>query len=473
MRNRLMSRVNKNRQSGVRSHRSRVFRLSSSPLSGSFSKLLPSLSVCISALVLGSYSAYSVAGVSILRPPREARSDEPLVVTIVYTGDAPSGTSVDVPRTLSVTLTNGEALPRAVLLTRASGAPEHVRLAAGEMKAVSYSAPWPDWARGALRIDLPGVDVSPSVVLLTRVPRNAATASAATAAPASAAAVASASAPVVIAPAEGPMAGNESIAAQVPPSTVKPSNSLVPDLGTFLVGRFSFYQPTYFADGWDSSEDGLAKFQVSFKFRFVLPDDPRSRGFLDNLYFAYTQTSLWDIRGHMNPFYDTSYMPALFYYLEDAGWRTSWFTRMGIESGYEHESNGTAGPGSRGIDYVYIKPIWDFGDLNANHLTIEPKIYAYTHKQDTNSDIADYRGYVDLLVKYGSADGWQLATTLRKGTKSTYGSVDVQFTYPLAKIFGSAWGGYLFLNYFNGYAEDLLSYNQHRWAARIGFAVSR
>jgi outer membrane phospholipase A len=62
---------------------------------------------------------------------------------------------------------------------------------------------------------------------------------------------------------------------------------------------------------------------------------------------------------------------------------------------------------------------------------------------------------------------------LRKGTKSTYGSVDVQFTYPLAKLLGDAWGGYLLLNYFNGYAEDLLDYNQHRWAVRLGFAVSR
>ncbi|TDG10970.1 phospholipase [Paraburkholderia guartelaensis] len=429
----------------------------------------------LAVATLAGYVPASRAAVSIMRPPREARSDEPLVVTIVYSGDAPTGSSIDVPRDLSITLTNGEALPKAVLLAREPGAPEHLRLAAGEMKAVSYSAAWPKWARGALRVDVPGVDVSPSVVLLTRMPASA-TANAA--APASAplvpaATVASASEPVATAPVEGPMAGNASLAAQMPPSTVKPSNSLVPDIGTFLAGRLSFYQPNYFADGWSSSDADLARFQISIKFRFILPDDPRSRGFLDNLYFAYTQTSLWDVRGDESPFHDTSYMPALFYYLEDTGWRSSWFTRMGIESGYEHESNGTAGSGSRGVDIVYVKPIWDFGDLNANHLTIEPKIYAYEHIQESNGDIAHYRGYVDLLFKYGSPDGWQLATTLRKGTRSTYGSVDVQFTYPLAKLFGNAWGGYVFLNYFNGYAEDLLYYNQHRWAARIGFAVSR
>jgi len=174
------------------------------------------------------------------------------------------------------------------------------------------------------------------------------------------------------------MAGNESLAAQMPPSTVKPSNSIVPDLGTFLLGRLSLYQPNYFADGWSSNDADLARFQLSVKFRFVLPDDPRSRGLLDNLYFAYTQRSLWNIRGYDSPFHDTSYMPALFYYLEDTGWRSKWFTRMGVETGYEHESNGTAGAGSRGIDILYVQPIWDFGDIHANHLTVAPK-YTDTH----------------------------------------------------------------------------------------------
>jgi outer membrane phospholipase A len=439
---------------------------------------LPWARLACAALVMSTFAGYvpeSRAAVSITRPPREARSDEPLVVTVVYSGDAPTGSSIDVPRELSVTLTNGEALPRAVVLTREAGAPEHLRLATGEMKAVSYSAPWPEWARGAVRVDVPGVDVSPSVVLLTRMPKQA-TASAAAPAAASApagATVASASSALHIGQAEGPMAGNESLAAQMPPSTVKPSNSVVPDLGTFIAGRFSFYQPNYFADGWDSDTEGLAKFQISFKFRCVVPDDPRSRGFLDNLYFAYTQTSLWDIREYSAPFHDTSYMPALFYYVQDTGWKTSWFTRMGIEAGYEHDSNGEDGPESRGVDYFFVKPIVDFGNLNDYHVTVAPKIYGYTHIAGENSNIADYTGYVDLLIKYGSPDGWELATTLRKGTKSTYGSVDAQFTYPLAKLFGSAWGGYIFLNYFNGYGEDLLTYNQHRWAARIGFALSR
>ncbi|WP_176061516.1 phospholipase A, partial [Paraburkholderia sp. BCC1876] len=91
-----------------------------------------------------------------------------------------------------------------------------------------------------------------------------------------------------------------------------------------------------------------------------------------------------------------------------------------------------------------------------------------------NRDIADYRGYMDLVVKYGSPDGWQLSTTLRKGTHHWYGSVDTQLSYPLAKLFGNAWGGYVWIGYFNGYGEDLLDYNQRQhWIARVGVSIAR
>jgi outer membrane phospholipase A len=120
-----------------------------------------------------------------------------------------------------------------------------------------------------------------------------------------------------------------------------------------------------------------------------------------------------------------------------------------------------------------VRPTWEFGNLDAAHWVVAPKFYVYAGKSD-NEDIADYRGYVDLLVKYGSPDGWQLATALRKGTRHWYGSIDTQLTYPLAKMLGSAWGGYLWVGYFNGYGEDLLDYNlRQHWIARIGYSIAR
>ncbi len=146
---------------------------------------------------------------------------------------------------------------------------------------------------------------------------------------------------------------------------------------------------------------------------------------------------------------------------------------MGVTTGIGHESNGRAGDASRAINIVFVRPTWDFGNLDSNHLTLSPKFYYYLSKSG-NEDIQDYRGYVDLLVKYGSPDGWQLATTLRKGTVGWRGSIDSQLTYPLAKLLGSAWGGYLWVGYFNGYGEDILDFNQRQhWIARIGYSIAR
>ena len=88
--------------------------------------------------------------------------------------------------------------------------------------------------------------------------------------------------------------------------------------------------------------------------------------------------------------------------------------------------------------------------------------------------LAAGRGDPDVYRLGGSPAGWQLATTLRKGTKHWYGSIDSQLTYPLSKLLGSAWGGYVWVGYFNGYGEDILDYNNRQhWVARIGYSISR
>ncbi|WP_241495994.1 phospholipase A [Paraburkholderia monticola] len=416
--------------------------------------------------MLCSYSAYSVAGVSVLRPPREAISSSPLEVTVVYAGDQPGGTEVDVPAQLTITVSNTDVTPKPLTLTRESGAPDHLKLAAGELKSVRYTGTWPEWARGAMQIDVPQLDVSPSYVLLRRAPHSGKDAALASAGGTSGTAAGTATGSTA-GTASGEPSSTNLIASSPAPSR---PDAPVPLINTFL-SRFSAYQPTYFADG--SNGENLAKFQLSAKFRLVIPDDPRSRKFVDNLYFAYTQTSLWDIREYSAPFRDTSYMPALFYYLEDTGWKSKLWSRMGIETGYEHDSNGQDGPESRGLDYFYVKPIWDFGDITGYHLTVAPKIYIYTHIAGENHDITDYRGYVDLRFIYGAPEGAQLDTTLRKGTQGGKGSIETQFTYPMAKLINSRWGGYLWLGFFSGYGEDLLGYNQHHWIARIGYSLTR
>ncbi|MDR6483576.1 phospholipase A [Paraburkholderia terricola] len=397
------------------------------------------------------------ATVAMLQPARVAAVNEPLQITLLYSADDAKPLTVTVPPTIRVRLNGAERSPQPLDLQREAGVPDTLRLRPGQFRKVRFSAPWPEWARGEVRIDPVGFDASPALVAINRGPQQIAIAQAErTESQASTPAQAAATAAAV----DGPTG-----------DAMSPPGDSLATPGRGVLAHVSYYDPMYIAAGHNG--DTNARLQFSFKYRLMMPDDLRSKAFLDNVYFAYTQTSIWNLSADSRPFRDTTYSPQFFYYVPDTGWRSSWFTRMGFAAGLSHESNGKGGADSRSINMPFIRPTWEFGDLTGNHLSVSPKIYYYLGKS-SNPDIADYRGYVDLLVKYGSPDGWQLATTLRKGTRHWYGSIDTQFTYPLAKLLGSAWGGYLWVGYFNGYGEDLLDYNNRQhWMARIGYSIAR
>jgi outer membrane phospholipase A len=394
------------------------------------------------------------AEIALLQPAPQAAGNEPLQLTVLYSNDNAQPLDVEVPATLDFMVSTGDAPPSRLTLHRAtagSGAvPQRLHLRRGQFRKVSFSAPWPEDLRGTVRIASVQLQAAPVLVTLNRGSRQDVVA-------AQQRAAAQASTP---SPASG-----------AAPSGAAPAPALATAAAAPAEGRLSFYEPMYIADGINGHQS--ARFQLSLKYRLLVPDDPASKRFLDNLYFGYTQTSIWDLTADSKPFRDTSYRPTLFYYLADTGLRSNWFSRVGIQTGLEHESNGQGGAASRSINTAYVKPIITFGAPDANQLTIAPKAYYYL-QYDDNPDIARYRGYVDLMIKYGRADGLELATTLRKGNHGWYGSIDTALTYPLSKLLGSKWGGFVYAGYFNGYGEDILDYNQRQhWIARIGYSISR
>lgn len=55
-----------------------------------------------------------------------------------------------------------------------------------------------------------------------------------------------------------------------------------------------------------------------------------------------------------------------------------------------------------------------------------------------------------------------------------YGSIDAQLTYPAQRLFGGAFGGYVWVGYFNGYGQSLLDYNNRQhWNVRVGYSIYR
>ena len=144
---------------------------------------------------------------------------------------------------------------------------------------------------------------------------------------------------------------------------------------------------------------------------------------------------------------------------------------MGLEAGFQHESNGNSGNASRSLNILYAKPYFFFGNVEKYHFTLAPKVWAYIGNLTENPDIADFRGYFDLELKFGKPDGLELRSNLRQGAEG--GSVQIDFTYPFRILTFGNFNGYFQVQYFSGYGETLLFYNQKDSQFRIGFALYR
>lgn len=240
-----------------------------------------------------------------------------------------------------------------------------------------------------------------------------------------------------------------------------------------FANRFGFHDPIYFLYG---AEAPAAKFQFSFKYRLIGANSkfgdliPPFRGF----YFGYTQRSLWDLEADSSPFFDTSYMPELFFewlapeYDKPEGW----FHFLGIQTGARHESNGKAGDESRSLNNLYLRSGIVLGSLTGWHLLVVPRVFSYTGTAEENADIKRYRGYGELQLALTKNDSFQVGITTHVGSTGNKGNIQVNLTQPV-KIPWINLETYLQLQYFDGYGESLRTFNEKSTIWRFGLSFVR
>jgi phospholipase A1/A2 len=271
-------------------------------------------------------------------------------------------------------------------------------------------------------------------------------------------------------------ASDPGLAGAAPAAPPVPAGSfaqpVVAQIERTVAGRFSTHEPIYFIYGRDAPG---AKFQFSFKYRLLSDSGVLAAGVpaLRGLHLAYTQRSLWDIQAKSSPFFDTSYMPELI-----GEWQAArslnpgpvqW---LGQQLSLQHESNGRDGPTSRSVNIVYYRPGVIFGDINGWNLILSPKIYAYVGDLSNNPDISKYRGYGEFRAAFGKNERFGLSFTGRLGEHFDKGSMQFDLTLPMrSRLFDFA--SYFMVQYFDGYGESLLLYNQHSSTVRAGFSLVR
>ncbi len=234
----------------------------------------------------------------------------------------------------------------------------------------------------------------------------------------------------------------------------------------------STYEPVFFIVGGDGGLN--AKFQISFRYQLFDGDGPLASrlSWLDDFYLSFSTMSLWDLGELSKPFTDSSYRPRVFYANYDLARAMDGRLRLGVETGFGHESNGKEGEDSRSYNMFYARPTLSFGDPDGLRAYVAPLIHNYIAANE-NPDIADYRGYIDWMIGVGSRGGLDFWATLRSGTRSDYGSAELNLSYPLSKLSRGDLQGWLMLQYFGGYGESLLHYREKldsQW--RLGIAIA-
>ena len=238
--------------------------------------------------------------------------------------------------------------------------------------------------------------------------------------------------------------------------------------------NLSPYEPSYFLLGGDSFN---AKFQISFKYRLFGADRneaPVNRSWIEGLHFSYTQLNFWDLAAASKPFADTNFKPEFFYLWEDVGdGFLSEDTRLDLQFGFLHESNGRGGEESRSINTLYVRPAVTFEFDNGYSLELEAGVHTYVGDLSDNPDIIDYRGHTNFVARFGKLDDFQIAAALRGNFQTGRGFLSLDFTYPLNKLFINHPDLYFQAQLVTGYGEKMLSYNREETRVRFGIGIAR
>jgi phospholipase A1 len=215
---------------------------------------------------------------------------------------------------------------------------------------------------------------------------------------------------------------------------------------------------TYGAAGENKPGNIEVKFQLSFKVLLW------EKIFWDNgdLFFAYTQLSFWQLydKKLSSPFRETNYEPEVFFKF-DTDFNVFGLTNRFITVGFNHESNGKGGDLSRSWNRVFAV----FGADRGNFAFALKPWYRIPEDDDDddNPNIEKYMGYGELFGAYrlkGHVFTFMLRNNLRQNNR---GAVELGWSHPITTNLK------LYAQYFNGYGESLVDYDNS--TNRIGVGV--
>ena len=226
---------------------------------------------------------------------------------------------------------------------------------------------------------------------------------------------------------------------------------------------FSLYKDNYFTMGTTvnqkpSRTNSDVKFQVSIAQRLTKSTLP----FNTYLFLFYTQKCMWNVFEESMPMRDLNFNPGI-------GLAKHLFVKNRYVGKLtllvEHESNGRDGADSRSWNKISLA-CNVFIDPN---FMIHGKAWIPIVDGQNNKDILDYCGIYQTGFTYTTPNkrfGFALTLVKRRGWNLSYNSI-WEINYRLFKKENQ----FLFLQYYNGYGENLLDYNKFHSRLRVGIVI--
>ncbi|MDR2914044.1 MAG: phospholipase A [Tannerella sp.] len=225
---------------------------------------------------------------------------------------------------------------------------------------------------------------------------------------------------------------------------------------------FTLFKDNYFTGGIPLGQKVKAstsnvKFQLSISHRLtksMLPFDTY-------LFLQFSQKTIWNVMEESLPIHDLNFNPGIglgHLIIHENNYIGKAILML------EHESNGKDSLTSRSWNKVSL----GINLMLSRNLDAQLKLWVPIVDSDNNRDIVKYNGIGNLGLNYHN-DSRRIHAGLLMTWRTESFSFNTQ--WELSFKLNEKVNQYLFIQYYNGYGENLLDYNQFKSVIRMGFVI--
>lgn len=212
--------------------------------------------------------------------------------------------------------------------------------------------------------------------------------------------------------------------------------------------------------------------EVKFQFSMSIPVWREILGTRAFAAFGYTNQSYWQAynRNLSSPFTETNHEPELLLFFPYHR-RIAGFTHKGMLLGFSHQSNGRTPPFSRSWNRIYTSFVFErkqsYYSLKIwQRVPEEEKEDIMQPDGDDNPDIEEYMGNFELSATFKRGNHRLSAVVRHNLSASQRGAIQLDYGFPISDSLSFT------AQFFTGYGESMITYNEKVSRIGIGFRLS-